>query len=135
MSPSYDSIIIIVIINIIIVIVIINLLILVVVSLVCIRLDRECEEVEPGLVADEQGQGAVPPISRVGHSVLKEDPGLADPGEAAGSDGTETNDVFGLGSPCRAGAPGWSDPPLRGQTNQPDLSNWKWSSPQAHLES
>ena len=79
MSPSYDSIIIIVIINIIIVIVIINLLILVVVSLVCIRLDRECEEVEPGLVADEQGQGAVPPIPRVSHRILEEYPRLADP--------------------------------------------------------
>ena len=131
-APSHNKVIgiIILIINIIIIIVvvilIINLLILVVVSLVRVRLDREGEEVEAGLVGDEQGEGAVPPIPRVGHRVLKEDPGLADPGEAAGSDGTETNDVFRLGSPCRAGAPGWSDPPLRVQTNQPDLSNWKW---------
>ena len=56
-----------------------NLLILVVVSLIRVRLDREGEEVEPGLVADEQGQGAVPPISRVSHRILKEYPRLPDP--------------------------------------------------------
>ena len=43
------------------IIILINLLILVVVSLIRIRLDGEGEEVEPGLVADEQGQRAVPP--------------------------------------------------------------------------
>ena len=44
-----------------------NLLILVVVALVGIRLDGEGEEVEASLVADEQGQRAVPTVTRVRH--------------------------------------------------------------------
>ena len=45
--------------------IIINLLILVVVSLIRIRLDGEGEEIEAGLVADEEGQRAVPTVTRV----------------------------------------------------------------------
>ena len=43
----------------------VNLLILVVVALVGIRLDGEGEEIEAGLVADEEGQRAVPTVTRV----------------------------------------------------------------------
>ena len=45
----------------------VNLLILVVVALVGIRLDGEAEEVEAGLVADEEGQRPVPTVTRVRH--------------------------------------------------------------------
>ena len=63
------------------------------VLIVSIRLDGESEEVEARVVGDEDRVETVPAVVGVGHRILKVNPGVSNPGEPTGSDGTEPNDI------------------------------------------